>query len=236
MASVLVSLFFVGFLPATPHELPDGVVKISTQVIVQADATTVTYDVGVNPNTLALLLKEIKIKLPDDATMKAKLDAFKKAFKPILEKSLVVKANGHAVQVTEILYEPDEIAKHVQARFKLTYEIPIKKETKLEFEDSNFKNHDRIWNAGFKSAIPVAVKESSTKAIPIRSRPQEKSADNSAPFVVTGTVVKLDIAVEPEESVSLAPFFVAAFALGGAALSGLLMVPGDPDDGHDDHH
>lgn len=218
------------------HDLPDGTVKIGTQVLVEWDRTHVTYDVGFNPTTLDQLLKEMDPDANLEGTAKEKTDAFRKAFKEIISKTLQIKADGHLVEFEELIVEPDEISKHVQARFKMTYEIPVKKQATIVVSDSGFKNQTRIFHSGFKTAGTIAVKESSTKAILIRSTPIERTAADEAPFEISGTVVKLAINIDSDEkSPTLTPFLIVLIALGGAGAVGIMLVPND-DTGHDDHH
>ena len=240
MTSVLLSLSFLGFLTdPTPHDLPDGVVKVATQVIVEADKTNIRYDIGFNPTTLDQLLKEYAPEAKLDGTTAEKTEAFRKAIKEKIAESFKLKVDDGEVKMMEVLMEDDEVSKHVQVRLNLIYEILVKKEVKIEIHDSSFGNQARVWTAGFKSEIPIAVKESSTKAIPIRSKPEEKEAEDVEPFVIKGTVVKLNISVDTssDSEFSVMPFFVLALALGGAGATGIMLVPnGAGDDDHDDHH
>lgn len=238
MTAVLLSLSILGvFADPTLHDLPDGVVKVATQVVVNADRTDIRYDVGFNPKTLDQLLKDMAPDMSPDATPTQKTDALRSALKEKIADTLKVKVDGHDVEAEEVTFDQDEVSKHVQIRLYLKYEVLVKQETKLEITDGGFSNVGRIWNSGFKATLPVAIKECSTKAIPQRTKATEKAAGESEPFVISGTVVKLRIDTETKSSVSMAPLFVLFFALGGAGMVGLLLVPNESGaDAHDDHH
>lgn len=235
MASVFLSLSILGLVVApAPHDLPDGSVKVATQVIVQADSTSIRYDVGFNPTTLDQLLEAYDVKPKDGATAAEKTSAFRKAFKEKIAESIKLKVDDHDVKIQEVTVDDNEVSKHVQARFNLKFEVLVKKEAKLEIHDTSFNGMARTWNAGLKAALPIAVKESSVRAIPLRSKAEQRSAEEAEPFVISGTVMKLSIDVESEEKTSMAPLFVLAFSLGGAGMVGLLLVPNE--EGGDDHH
>lgn len=238
MVSALLIFSFLGFAnqPA-PHDLPDGCVKVATQVLVQADQTQIRYDIGFNPTTLDQLLKVYSPDFKSDASLAEKVEAFRVGFKEKIGTSLQVKLGDKVVKPEEIIYEPEEVAKHVQVRFTLNYEILVKEESKIEISDTCLQESSRIWNAGFKAAKPIAVKDCSTRAIPLRSKTVEKAAGESEPFMISGTVVPLIIDVPSEPTASMAPLFVLFFALGGAGMVGILLVPNQGgDDHHDDHH
>jgi hypothetical protein len=173
------------------HDLPDGVVKVSTQVVVGVNQTRVQYDVGFNPQTLDQLVEEMCPGTRADSGYKEKLAAFRKAFKSQVLKSLTVKVDNRLIEIQPVRVEPHEVAKHVQARFSLSWEIPISDTTRIKVTDISFQKQTCLYSAGFKAADSIAVKESSTKAIPIRSQPVTKKANRRDPFVITGTVVDL---------------------------------------------
>ena len=242
MSSLLLCFLTLGIFSdpdPTLHDLPDGVVKISTQVIVELDKTHIRYDVGFNPKTLNQLYEKYVQNGKKDLSPGEKLKAFRQAFRKNVLKSLKLKAGDQAVQANdEVLAEPDEISKHVQARFHLEFDLPIRKETRIEILDSSFQSFGRICNSGFKTAGTVAVKESSTRAIPIRSKPTEKEAEEAEPFVISGTVFKLAVSIgDDSSSGAMAPVFVLALALGSAFATGFSLVPSDGgEDDHEDHH
>ena len=177
--------------------MPDGLVKVSTQVIVEQKRIRIQYDVGFNPRTLDQLVKEFSPETRRDSRYAGKVSAFRKTFKAKILESLTVKVNNRFVKADQVLVEPDEIAKHVQARFKLSFDVPVTRETRIQVADVSFQNQARTCHAGFKAAGSIAVKTSSTRAIPIRSKPIEKKANQKDPFVITGTVVNLGAACPP---------------------------------------
>lgn len=241
-AACLFLLSFVGDEPNPKlHDLKDGTVKIATQVTVEEKHTTVKYDVGFNPVTLDQLLKEMKIEAADDDKREAKVEKLRTELSKKIASTLKVEIDGHEANAVEVKTEPNEISKHVQISISLVFDNPEADRFEVKVTDTGFQKQSQIYSSGFKAkGADLAVLESSTEAITIRSKPTEKPADESTPFVIIGKIksLKSESITVDEESASITPLIVVAFALGAAGIVGLLLVPNDlsSSSDHDDHH
>ncbi len=241
-AACLFLLSLVGDDPnAKLHDLKDGTVKIATQVTVDSEHTTIKYDVGFNPVTLDTLLSEMKIDAGDDAKYKDKVEKLRAELSKKVSSTMKVEIDGHESKAVEIKTEPDELSKHVQISISLSFDTPKTNSFEIKVTDVGFQNQSQIYTSGLKTkGADLAVVESSTEAITIRSRPTEKPANEMVPFVIIGRIksLKSDTASHSEDSTNFTPLIVVAFALGAAGIVGLLLVPNDlsSSSDHGEHH
>lgn len=224
------------------HDLKDGTVKIATQVTVDSEHTTIKYDLGFNPVTLDTLLTEMKIDVGDDAKYKDKVEKLRSELSKKISSTLKIEIDEEEAKAVKIKTEPDELSKHVQISISLIFDTPQTTSFDVKVTDAGFQNQSQIYTSGFKTKSPdLAVVESSTEAITLRSKPTEKTAEEMRPFVITGRIkwLKSDAtSSHSEETATFTPLIVVAFSLGAAGIAGLLLVPNDlaSSSDHGEHH
>ena len=183
--TLLLNLFSATLVAA--HDLPIGTVKITNQVIVQADVTLIQYDVGFHPTTLIMILKELG-HLKTSSDYQDNLKIFRKWIKKRIQKTVMMTMDKKVVLASKITVEPMEIAKHIQTRLTLSYPTARKTRVAFDISDSSFVGLTRLYGSGFKTKGPIALMESSTKAIPIRSPTSTKPPQDSQPFTIVGEI------------------------------------------------